>query len=374
MIKNLDLKSVGLVFIVLLLSCKDNLKQESMQEYRDTKGFEEITINSSKQSEIKESDFISHIDFIKLETVDESIIGKIDKIEMDDKYIYILDRRAAKTLFVFEKNGKFVRKIGKKGKGPGEYGNIYDFVILDDGRIVILDLAKNKLLFYNNFNFTHSVKLIKPIQSLTGEDSYLYFKSLKIKNLNDNDLKIVDLNCKILKEDFPIPDNGIDPVSLNYYFRRYNDSISFLKVWDNKIYRIKGEKILPKYYINFEDKNLTYEEANFLTSKEIKNKARLNSVLFENHRFMYFEFVENEKTLNRALYDKRNHKVKWSKIMNYDVGRVYNRPYFSNNSVIVGIISWKVLEAMENDLKKELGLTSVNITDNPIITLSYFKE
>ncbi len=58
---------------------------------------------------------------IPLETKQESLIGMVSKIKMENDRIYVLDTDIAKALIVFDAKGKYLFKIGKIGNGPGEF-------------------------------------------------------------------------------------------------------------------------------------------------------------------------------------------------------------------------------------------------------------
>jgi hypothetical protein len=49
---------------------------------------------------------------------------------------------------VYDKNGKFLRSFGKKGKGPGEIETPIRMEMTRDGKIVIDDMGNNKLIFF----------------------------------------------------------------------------------------------------------------------------------------------------------------------------------------------------------------------------------
>lgn len=56
----------------------------------------------------------------------------------EDGHIYICDYQD-KTIKVFAPDGSFMRVVGAKGSGPGEFQNIGEFALLPDGRLLVLD-------------------------------------------------------------------------------------------------------------------------------------------------------------------------------------------------------------------------------------------
>lgn len=109
------------------------------------------------------SDLVDSLQYVPLETSDSSLIGAVDKLMVTDKgQILILDKYVANALFQFDQNGQFIRKIGRRGLGEGEYVEIEDFSYIDD-KVMLWDVLSKRLLEYDfngdfqcsySFNFT----------------------------------------------------------------------------------------------------------------------------------------------------------------------------------------------------------------------------
>ena len=85
--------------------------------------------------------FVSEVTFVPLETKDDCLIGgTIAQAKVHKNLIYI--NSDGKQLLVFDLNGKFLREIGKRGQGPGEFINVRDFIFTNEGTIEILDFRK----------------------------------------------------------------------------------------------------------------------------------------------------------------------------------------------------------------------------------------
>ena len=110
---------------------------------------------------IHETDSLSSIfknfEIIRLETIDESLIGqRINKIRKKNHTYFISYDN--KTLVIFNRQGEFLRKIQKIGPGPGEYTSLVDFDVLPNGNIIILDVRK-LLLYSNDGEFLKAIPL-----------------------------------------------------------------------------------------------------------------------------------------------------------------------------------------------------------------------
>jgi hypothetical protein len=143
-----------IVFCILINACSDKQPGFSL---RDTP----ILINIQDAKEIKLDTITNkHISYIPLETNDKCLIGDIEKIIIKHDKIHVADFTVAKALFVFDIQGKFLFKIDRKGKGPGEYVNFHDFDIFSNGDIYIWDVDLCKfLIFSSNGTFIQDLKL-----------------------------------------------------------------------------------------------------------------------------------------------------------------------------------------------------------------------
>jgi len=99
---------------------------------------------------------------IVLEVTQNSLLGYINKFVTYKDYFLILDTRISKGVFVFDRQGKFLQRIGDIGEGPEEYQEPFDFTINEeDGLIYIIDGKTHRIYTYRlpDGEFVESVKL-----------------------------------------------------------------------------------------------------------------------------------------------------------------------------------------------------------------------
>lgn len=73
---------------------------------------------------------------------DWELLSRVGQVAFDDaENLYVLDGGNTRVL-VFDPRGKFVRKIGKKGGGPGELMSPVGLAITKDGYIAVTDLGR----------------------------------------------------------------------------------------------------------------------------------------------------------------------------------------------------------------------------------------
>jgi hypothetical protein len=80
---------------------------------------------------------VSEVSIGELEGADEYTFGAINEVEVaDDGRIYVFDRQVP-ALREFDAAGKYVRTLGRKGGGPGEYEAANGVGVHRDGRVVL---------------------------------------------------------------------------------------------------------------------------------------------------------------------------------------------------------------------------------------------
>jgi len=125
-------------------NCKNSENQKEIEFHSENtllnKDIYIIDLDTMTRTVASYSDIFSSIKYIPLETTSECLIGQIEHIELFNDTIYVLDSREAKSILLFNLSGKFVQKIGKVGKGPGEWSQPTSFTIDKTKRLLyVLD-------------------------------------------------------------------------------------------------------------------------------------------------------------------------------------------------------------------------------------------
>jgi hypothetical protein len=86
------------------------------------------------------------------------ILGNIFGIAFDrEENIYLLDN-PYHCIKVYDKNGKYLKQIGKKGQGPGEFDKPFRISITTEDKIVVFDMGNRRICVLNKQgDFEHSV-------------------------------------------------------------------------------------------------------------------------------------------------------------------------------------------------------------------------
>ena len=131
---------LGIFLFFLLSTCSSKQIEKAAGEFMPGEAHYVIDLDGSLEESVYYSSVFKNVRTIILETSRNCLIGATTELQIFDSCIYLLDARVAKGLFVFDMEGRFIRKIGSLGNGPGEYAVIKDFTLdTENGVIYLLD-------------------------------------------------------------------------------------------------------------------------------------------------------------------------------------------------------------------------------------------
>ena len=86
---------------------------------------------------------------IKLETIEDSLLGTVNLVVVDNASgdLFISDNDSTRKVLRFNSEGKFITAYGKIGEGPGEYKRLIGFDINNSGDVCLL--TQTKLIKYS---------------------------------------------------------------------------------------------------------------------------------------------------------------------------------------------------------------------------------
>jgi hypothetical protein len=241
---------LGFLFF-LFFSCEES---EFISE--DFKDRIEIDF-SQKLSNVKLSEISAkNSRLIALETSPKSIVARVDKVLVTDDYIFILDMLVSRTIFMFSKNGEFIRKIGDFGLGPEEIEGPIDFFI-DDSKLYILDMGIRVKVFDLEGKFLESDNVLSlgaiKFQKVANSDIFCF-----VSGMDDYNLKVTDKNFKIISSYFPYQNPYYDAGIVNPIYKSQIDgSLIFRRNLNDTLFRIDNNGIKSPYrYFDFGSKSV----------------------------------------------------------------------------------------------------------------------
>jgi len=149
-------KAIGILVIILFAAAGCRKKRQTSDEDFITV---DVTKSFPSKKELILQDFMD-VEYIVLETNDDFLnqgfmqaIGK--------EIILVKNRGSDGDIFVYDRTGKALRKINRKGQGGEEYTNILNITLDEDnGEMYVNDIYARKILVYDLYgkfkrNFNH---------------------------------------------------------------------------------------------------------------------------------------------------------------------------------------------------------------------------
>lgn len=310
-------------------------------------------------------------EYVTLESTDQSLFGYLDKLIVDDNFFFILDKAKTKKIFVFSKDGAFIRTIGKVGKGPGEYTNIEDFTIDELTHDIIVLTFPSTVITYNyQGEFISQKKLTSNSllwnicsykdgyvcstnhQSiLKGDEAFLIFNFDKDFNLRGKLLDVLPLYI-------PIPPFISNPL-LNV-----KDEIVYFDAFTSNVHFNVNHKNLKTIHLDFGGKEVpfsTYADAGEFFTKQQEYCFLLESFIADNLLFIAFA---NCGTRYASIINLETNKAISSENFTWFPDKIlYHKDnYFYSSSSALSII--------DNDditYKKKIRNYPLEYNSNPVV-------
>ncbi|HBZ26087.1 MAG TPA: hypothetical protein DEO54_07590 [Rikenellaceae bacterium] len=266
---------ITFVFCAGLTSCSSDSKDgDSARKVIDI----ESSINTIQIKKL--SEVAKGIEYIPLETNDSALINNISKIAVENNKIYISDN--SDKLFVFDRKGKHLRTLNRKGRGPGEYLNLRYFDVDNESdNILILGYNGHISIYDSVLNYMRSVyssnaagrnhskfERLGDTLFLIAQFNVAYNTPTKII-MFDSSSNVLD--SVIFKPIEFIENNADVPLRINHpVIVKFNDDIRYFSVKGDTIFSLNSKLEKSIAYIFKQGKyrepdRLTYED--FISQK-----------------------------------------------------------------------------------------------------------
>jgi len=289
------LNSRAKIFFVLIFFIQGCLEKTEKQVQT-----EPIVIDWNARHDDELSRHISISKVVRLETSPESSFGRINKLLTDrENRIFIMDSDISRSILVFDKEGKFVRKW-VSGPGPYDFQEPTDFAInTDENTIHVLCYSKKKIFTYDLNTGQHLSDQAVPASAFrfTFWNNLIVFAN---GSLEDSFITIMKDSEEISSF---IPNNGWRGNALPPFtgFQKSGTHIYFNPPGYSTIYELIDDFVTPRYTLIFESAEL-YNGAE--SSKEnivlnfqhfwVKNTAVINYQIKSNSFISLFDSKTNQ--------------------------------------------------------------------------------
>ncbi len=252
-----------------------------------------LEVNLHNMQKILLSEFTDKIKYVVLDSIDDYPLAWIKSIGFSDDYILVSDD---KSCFLYDNKGQFIKKIGRNGRGPGEYVFLTN-VFLENDKIYIRDLY-NLIefnldgTFINKFSNTFKINdiylepgtfmindtmIIGHIDNRTGQTEY---KALIINKQGDVKFSFKNYILFTLE---PGVRYAKEPGEV--FIHKYKNNIFYKELLNDTLFQIDEDYLLiPKFIFNFGKYKLPIAERG----------KQWTSIDFDSYIFLYHIFQTDE--------------------------------------------------------------------------------
>lgn len=326
---------------------------------------------------------IKSVRYIKLETKPESLLGYISDIKFVDDIIIVSDFHKEKQVYLYDKNGKFITEISRKGHASNEYYNLTDLTVDTKLKIIyILDGDQGILLLFDfkgDFIKNHKLPFMFSNNLISVNDSIMLFncgfRSSEYNSEETYNLFKYNINTgKVVDKYFRYNYQQIKNFAKSECFSKTDSSVYYWAEMDTRALELGDDSLTVKYEICGE---FTKYPANFKSmklSKALEEATNKNYVQIGNYlEFKNWHFVRADSPVSSYL----TFTNKSSNISYWDLSYIYgNKIKILPNIMKVNdtmACSWMDARNVGklNMFDDEIG--DVSEYDNPIIVVYELK-
>ena len=161
---------------VCLFSACEEEKASHWYDSEELLSFDVSTLED-KEYEIKLSDLMESVEIIQLDSSTDEAYTGIFKLGISDNYLVTSTPQNIPVKLFSRKDGRFIRNIGTKGQGPGEYRTIWNIMIDEkQERIHLGEPFQDKILTYDMNGIYHAEETINLPQGIIRNKYVMYLE------------------------------------------------------------------------------------------------------------------------------------------------------------------------------------------------------
>ncbi len=206
---------------------------------------------------VKLSEICSEIEYIQLESSDSSLVGQIKFIDISDRYILTYD---SYKCILFDKSGKFIRQISRRGRGPGEYTFLGQVKIFDD-EIFLPEVRDKSFKIHDNkgrfieqvFSTGSFSQTLQACNFMIISDSLFLVQIENQSGREENRISLINRIGEVIKNykntNFFNLDDSIRSYSTDKdaIFYKINTKIRYKEKLNDTVWQVEQNNLVPVY-------------------------------------------------------------------------------------------------------------------------------
>ena len=303
---------------------QDGSSPEKQVDITQNSAFFEIPVDIDQNYSLPLSEIAEEITAIELEFTDESPINpdNIQRFLISENHIIIVETGVVSyvnaKILVFNKDGKFLNRIGSRGQGPGEYTMITNVAFDEKNKRLFIVNFPNKIICYDLNGKFLKESTLKSDNTLFLDINYINDEVLLLVNnqtsaprsssstillyrLND-DFQVID--SSFVRKNIFVSQRGImrnfsidyilkgNPSVFLYYSEIYpkGSTHPVEKVIRDTLYRFEDNQLVPELKLKFRNDGMD-REGKFIDINNIFRSTRYVFAVYQYYKTLVFTLV-----------------------------------------------------------------------------------
>jgi len=378
--------------LIINYSCNNNrIEQKNIS----------VVDNINKSSLLILSDYAESIEYIPLETTDIALLTGDERIEFNANHFIVF----AQECYIFKRNGYFLKKIGKVGRGPNEYSSARSgYYFPGDSLLFFNDPSRRGLISYSiKGSFMKNSMLNRDFLMIRSISDSL-FAGYRAFIQGDSDWNTLIVNCKGDSVS-SIPNKYHFEGNSNMYFNHevvmyyFNCTLHIKEMYSDTIFSFNDKGIhTPKYILELGNLNIPQDIRNWDFERFRNSIGRdffFVNEIYETDKYLVFKYNHDNKRNNLMIFNKQTGEIdnfpenERSGGINNDVdgGPNFIPEHNDNNIFLQKINAFELKTHVESEAfknstpkypekKKELEELAATLdeNDNPVLMLVKLKD
>ena len=298
------------LWIITIQLAGQNIEGPKVLDFKKLQSIKE-TVNTT--------DIFELVGFIPLETRTESLTQKSHTIVTQNE-IFVFSQ-AQGCILKFDRKGNFIGRIGRRGRGPGEFCcPLPEMIQYFNNNIYLFDITCKKIIKYSTDGKKYHEIFLEGnpsflISDMLNENCFLLAKSNPFINKSKPFYELLAYNSKgnltnkfMLNPNSSTRSNSMFP----FLFWHFNDELYYKSAYCDTAYRVVGPNKSVAAYVLSPGKN-RYESKGTLSLEVSPNAIAFLSV-YETSRYLIIDYINNG--YKRATYDKKANSFSQIKAFN----------------------------------------------------------
>lgn len=219
---------------------------------------------------------IDSVELISFEVSDSALFGFPVFLAYTPEKVFVIGNEGGAAIKVFDSRGKYLNQVGQKGRGPGEYLNVFGWNVVKD-TLYIGDCMQNKLLTYQtDGKLLREMQIPERIREILGDKRTMGivvtplqegYCITPVRGMLDKDLKQTACDFVITDLHFRVRDTLVKAAG-------HDDQEGYIALVNRKsgdtltILNRRGQ-MLGRFYFDFGNDKITSQAEEQLTLKEL---------------------------------------------------------------------------------------------------------